>query len=103
MGETLLAGLEVLGMGMLIILGMIALIFLIIRFIFPLLAKLSDRPKKEKKKKKNEAPIEAPTPAETIDTSEDDEDEIIAVITAAIAASTNRPTKSFRVVNFKRI
>ena len=103
MGENLLAGLEVLGIGMLIILGMIAIIFLIIKFIFPLLAKISDRPKKEKREKTKEAQIEAPAPTEIIDNSEEDEDEIIAVITAAIAASTNRPTKSFRVVNFKRI
>ena len=99
MGETLLGGLKVLGLGMLIILSMIAIVFLIIRFIFPLLAKLSN--KTSKKEKKKEPLIETPPTTNIISNIE--EDEIIAVITAAIAASTSKPAKSFRVVSFKRI
>ncbi len=101
MGHNLLAALQVLGIGMLIILSMIAVIFLLIRFVFPLFQKMTT--KKEKNKKDAEPNNEVIENTAAVETAEEDDDELIAVITAAIAASTQRPAKSFRVVNFKRI
>jgi len=101
MGHNLLAALQVLGIGMLIILSMIAVIFLLIRFVFPLFQKITT--KKEKNKKDAEPNNEVTENTAAVETAEEDDDELIAVITAAIAASTQRPAKSFRVVNFKRI
>ena len=101
MGHNLLAALQVLGIGMLIILSMIAVIFLLIRFVFPLFQKMTT--KKEKNKKDAEPNNEVIENTAEVETAEEDDDELIAVITAAIAASTQRPAKSFRVVNFKRI
>ena len=53
-------------------------------------------PKPEKPKKAEPAPAPA-APAATSDT------ELVAVITAAIAASENAPVGSFRVVSFRRV
>ncbi len=52
--------------------------------------------KPAKAEKKAAPPAPAPTPASS-------DTEIIAVITAAIAASENAPLGSFRVVSFRRV
>ena len=98
--EKLLFGLRTLGIGMLTILSMIAIVFLLLKFVFPLLYKLSN---KKNKKSKEEIVPPVQTTVEEVTNDEEDEEEIIAVLTAAIAASTQKPVSSFRVVNFKRI
>ena len=99
LGDALVFGASVLAIGMLTIFAVLCLLWLCL-FIFKLL--FHDLPKKRSKKKKN-APVII-TPEKVVDHSATDEEELVAVITAAIAmAESDHSGMKFRVVSFKRV
>ncbi len=106
--EKLSLGGQMLLMGLGVVFAVLLLLWFSLEIFHYLFATLPERmknkdavpsqPKPEKPKKLKPAPTPvAPAPAPATDT------ELIAVITAAIAASENAPTGSFRVVSFRRV
>ena len=96
--ESALEGLKVLGLGMLMVLGIIAILYIVLKILIPIFSAIS-----VKKEKKNEtpapaAPVQAPAPA----TVTEDNGAIVAAIVAAIAVYEEKSPESFRVVSFKK-
>jgi len=97
LGERTVVALGNLVLGMLVIFSVMAILSIILTFTGKFFAA---QDKKEKAKKAEEAP--APVVEET---AADNDEEIVAAITAAIAcvlASEGTPAPSFRVVSFKK-
>ena len=92
-GEAAVFGLEMLFVGMLIIFSVLALLWLSLELSGRLIGKLSAT---EKPVEKKAEPVPVATEAAT------DETELVAVLTAAIAAMESAPAARFRVVSFKR-
>ncbi len=101
-GERVLKGLQVLALGMGTVFSVLILLWFIL-YIFRVI--FYDIPNKKKASPENNAPVqtvpEPVTAEEPIDTVDNDE-ELIAAITAAIAVYTDKPQSSFRVVSFRR-
>lgn len=93
-GDAVLYGLQMLLIGMLIVFSVLALLWLSLEISGKIFRTLSGTAKKPVEKKPD--PIAAPAPVATDDT------ELIAVLTAAIAALESAPAARFRVVSFKR-
>ena len=100
LGDALLFGGSMLAVGMLTVFAVLLVLWICI-VAFKLF--IHDLPKKIKKKKKKAAPVViTPERVEVEDTP--DEEELIAVITAAIAmAEGDNSGMNFRVVSFKRV
>ncbi len=107
-GEKLALGGRMLAMGLGIVFAVLLLLWGSLEIFHYLFSTLPERmkakdavpsqPKPEKPKKVKPAPAPAaPVAAPIADT------ELVAVITAAIAASENAPVGSFRVVSFRRV
>ena len=94
LGEGVLYGLEMLLVGMLIVFAVLALLWGALEISGVLFRKLSGMEKAPAAKEAEVAP--APVAAAADDT------ELIAVLTAAIAAMESAPAARFRVVSFKR-
>ena len=90
-------GLQTLGLGMLMVLGIIALLCNVLKILIPVFSAISA---KKEKKSKSESP--APAPIATVAPSSDDESETVAAIIAAIAAYEGKAPENFRVVSFKK-
>ena len=101
LGERLVKGLQTLGLGM-------AIVFAVLIIIWGACELLHIAVHGTGKKETVAAPaaeptpavVTAPTPAPT--STATDDSELIAVITAAVAAVLDQPTTSFRVVSFRR-
>lgn len=85
-GETAVIGLSIV-FSVLIILMIVLYLFRLIFY---------------KKPKQTAAPAAEPAPIQTAET-EDDEEELIAVLTAAVAASLNTSTYNLRIKSYKRV
>lgn len=93
-------GLKVLGLGMLMVLGIIAILYIVLKILIPIFSAISG-----KKTEKTEAPAEpeVPVSAPVQNTvAEEDESDTVAAIVAAIAAFEGKSPESFRVVSFKK-
>ncbi len=99
LGDKLLLGGQVSLLGMGTVFAVLAILWGLVELMHLLLTGFSGN----KKKKKAEAPVEMPaaTPAPAVSAPADDL-EIVAVITAAVAAASGTSPSSFRVVSFKR-
>lgn len=98
-GEALLFGLSILFIGMVTVFTVLCLLWLFL-YLFKLV--FHDLPAK-KSAKKNVVQIVSPV-EKSNDRSAPDEDEIIAVITAAIAmAESENSGMKFRVVSFRKV
>ena len=93
LGEGALYGLQMLLVGMLIIFSVLSLLWLSLEISGAIFRKLAGKTKPVAEKK-----VEAPAPV--VNTVSDTE--LIAVLTAAIAAMESAPACRFRVVSFKR-
>ncbi|MCQ2435863.1 MAG: OadG family protein [Clostridia bacterium] len=90
-------GFQTVGIGMLFVLGIIAVLYVVLLVLIPLFSKTAT-------KKTAKATEPTPVAAQTVTVPDaNNDEEIIAVITAAISAATNSPIGTFRVVNYKRI
>ena len=92
-GEAALYGLKMLLVGMLIVFAVLALLWLSLEISGNIFRKLSSAAKPVAEKKPEPVAV---APAATDDT------ELIAVLTAAIAAMESAPATRFRVVSFRR-
>ncbi len=92
-GEAALYGLEMLLVGMLIVFGVLATLWLTFE--------LSGKIFKSLAGNKAPAPVKVAEPTAAVTVAKDDT-ELIAVLTAAIAAMESAPASRFRVVSFKR-
>lgn len=93
LGEGALYGLKMLFVGMLIIFAVLSLLWLALEISGKLIQKFSGA---EKPADKKIEPIAMTAESAT------DETELIAVLTAAIAAMESAPAARFRVISFKR-
>ena len=94
-GDGVAYGLQMLLVGMLIVFSVLALLWLALEISGSIFRKLSGQAKPAAEKKVEPAPA-APVAAVA------DETELIAVLTAAIAAMESAPAARFRVVSCKR-
>lgn len=95
LGERLVKGLQTLGLGM-------AIVFAVLIIIWGACELLHIAVHGTGEKKTVAAPAAEPTPAVVTAPTATDDSELIAVITAAVAAVLDQPTSSFRVVSFRR-
>ena len=92
-------GFKTLGIGLMIVVGVLALLMAVLYLLIPLFKKIAN--KQPKKPKEQSAP---PSPALAVETpAAEDESDIVAAIIAAISAESGRAPASLRVVSFKRI
>ena len=99
LSDKLLLGGQVSLLGMGTVFAVLAILWGLVELMHLLLTGFSG----DKKKKKAESPVETPAaaPAPAVSAPADDL-EIVAVITAAVAAASGTSPSSFRVVSFKR-
>ena len=94
--DLIMTGLAYTVMGMLVVF----MILIIIMFCIKAMALFSGEKKENTESKKAEA---APAPAAAAAVKKEDDSEIIAVITAAIAAMTGESATGFRIRSYKRV
>ncbi|MBO7762969.1 MAG: OadG family protein [Clostridia bacterium] len=94
-GDGVAYGLQMLLVGMLIVFAVLSLLWLSLELSGKIFRNLSATTKPAVEKKAEPAPAAAPVAAS-------DDTELIAVLTAAIAAMESAPAARFRVVSFKR-
>lgn len=90
-------GLQTLGLGMLIVIGILALLMLILYILIPIFRKIAEGKKAKSAPKKEPEGAAEPVPVL------DDESDIVAAIVAAISAQTGKAPTQLKVVSFKRI
>lgn len=93
-------GLQTLGLGIGIVISMLLLLSVLLYILIPIFRKIGQ--KKSANVPEKTAPVAAPAAMANVPTSDDDEETIAAII-AAIAASEGKAPEGFRVVSFKRI
>lgn len=98
LGEKLSLGGQVSLLGMGTVFAVLAILWGLVELMHLLLTGVTGGKKKNAAPAKAEAPAPAPAPAPAAA----DDLEIVAVITAAIAAASGSSPSSFRVVSFKR-
>lgn len=92
-------GLETLGIGMLIVIGILTILMAALYLLIPIFRKLGSGGKK----KKAETERAAVAPALNAVCDDMDESETVAAIMAAISAMTGKAPSTLKVVSFKRI
>ena len=99
LGEAIVFGIAILVIGMLTIFAVLCLLWLCL-YLFKLF--LHDLPKKKSNSRKAEPVVIIPE--RVAESTDSDEEELVAVITAAIAmAESDYSGMKFRVVSFKRV
>ena len=99
--KKLAVGGEVTLRGMVTVFSVLILIWFLVEFLHLLLGEKTPSPKKSKKVVDN-TPAPVVTETVTEETPSVPDYELIAVITAAVAAASGSSPNSFRVVSFKR-
>lgn len=100
-GEAMSEGLKVTGLGLTIVFAVLV-ILMIVLYLFKVI--FYKDPSKQAKPA-DSAPAEAPAPVQTAAPEEDgmDEEELIAVLTAAVAASLNTSTYNLKIKSYRRV
>lgn len=96
LGEALAMGGETTVIGLGIVFGVLIILMIVL-----VLMKVIFYKDPNKQKKAAPAPVEA-VPAAEVKAAETDEDELIAVLTAAIASSLNTSTYNLRIKSYRR-
>ena len=99
-GDQMALGGQVMLLGIGTVFAVLAILWGLVELLHLILSPLSGE-KKKKSKEPAPAPVEA-APAPVPASAPADDLEIIAVITAAVAAASGSSPSSFRVVSFKR-
>ena len=98
-GEAISEGLKVTGVGLLIVFGVLVILMCVLCLFKVIFYK---DPAKKAPAAAAPAPAAAPTPA--VKAEDDmDEDELIAVLTAAVAASLNTSTYNLQIKSYRRV
>lgn len=99
---SLATGLGVFGLGMLIVIGMLALLMIVLYLLIPIFSNISKKKEEKSQTAKTPEPVRMAVPAPAPAAVEDD-GETIAAIISAISAAEGKSPLNFRVVSFKRI
>ncbi|MBR5453975.1 MAG: OadG family protein [Clostridia bacterium] len=104
LGERLGLALEVTILGMATVFSVLIIIWAVLSLLRVFMYDIPNKKKGEAKQSevKEAAPAPAPAPAPTQAAPAADDKQLVAVITAAIAASEGKPASSLRVVSFRR-
>lgn len=100
LGEKFSTGIITMVLGMLVVFTVLLIIMLILQIIGAAFAAKDKKAAAKKDQAAEETPAPVAVPAEDVAT--ENEEEIVAAITAAIAVMTEAPVGSFRVVSFKK-
>ena len=101
LAEALSNGFITTGVGLTIVFGVLLILMVVLMLMKVIFYK---DPSKAAAPAKTEAPVAAaPKAAETNTNDDMDESELVAVLTAAIAASLNTSTYNLRIKSFKRV
>ena len=98
LGEALATGLQTTVVGLSIVFGVLIILMLVLM----LMKKVFYREPAKKAEAPKAAPVEA-APVASVAAKEEDEDELIAVLTAAIAASLNTSTYNLQIKSYRRV
>lgn len=98
MADRLSAAGQTLVLGMLAVFAVLAVLWLVLAFMGRW---FETAPKKEASKKSSPA-VQQEAPAPAVVPAQEDEEEIVAAITAAISVTLGKPQSAFRVVSFKQ-
>lgn len=103
LSEAISEGLLVTGVGLLIVFSVLLILMLALMAMKVLFYKEpeGEAKKAEKQTEVPKAPVQAPV--QPISAVQNDKSELIAVLTAAIAASLNTSTHNFNIKSFRRI
>ena len=96
LGEVMSEGLKVTGVGLLIVFAVLVILMLVL-YLFKVI--FYKDPKQSQAAPVEVAPV---APTETA-VSQEDEDELIAVLTAAVAASLNTSTYNLKIKSYRRV
>ncbi|MCG8501114.1 MAG: OadG family protein [Firmicutes bacterium] len=97
--DNIIDGLSLTIVGMLTVFGVLTILYFIMVAMRKIFYKENEKPAEEQA-----VPVGgADVPNAVDDTEEPDDDELVAVLTAAIAASLNQSTYHLRVKSFRRI
>ena len=102
-GSKLAEGGKVTVLGMAVIFAMLAIIFAVVKIISYFCYSAANKSSETKNDAAEPTVQAAPAASAAPAPQADDEEEIVAAITAAISAYTGNAVGSFRVVSFKRI
>lgn len=100
--EALMEGLKTTVVGLSIVFGVLIILMLVLmlfKVIFYKEAPKAQQPKAKKVQQPKPAPAPAPAPAKPAE----DDTELIAVLTAAVAASLNTSTYNLRIKSYRRV
>lgn len=98
LGEALTTGLQTTVVGLTIVFSVLIILMLVLMLMKKIFYK---EPKKAELVKAKEAP--APVEVKAVKETEEDEEELIAVLTAAVAASLNTSTYNLRIKSYRRV
>lgn len=99
LAEALSEGLKTTVVGVTIVFS----VLLILMFVMMLMKVIFYKPEKTAKAPKNNAPVAEPAKAEVTADASIDETELVAVLTAAIAACLNTSTYNLNIKSYRRI
>ena len=103
-GDKLVYGGRMLLMGMGLVFGVLACLWLVLEIVQYFTYTLANRRVAEPKASESPAPKAPAAPASPVAVAAEDEEEIVVAIAAAIAAAqSEQPYLKFRAVSFKRI
>lgn len=99
LSEALGEGLQVTGVGLAIVFGVLVILMIVL-----CLFKVVFYKDPAKQAKEASAPVQAPAPAPVEEPKSDmNEEELIAVLTAAVAASLNTSTYKLQIKSYRRV
>ena len=99
LSEALSEGLQVTGVGLAIVFGVLVILMIVL-----CLFKVVFYKDPAKQAKEAPAPVQAPAPAPVEESKSDlNEEELIAVLTAAVAASLNTSTYKLQIKSYRRV
>ena len=97
--DALMVGLQVTVIGLLIVFAVLIILMFVLKMMKFIFAPKAEKvPKVQKPKVVEQKPT-----AEVVEVNETDDEELIAVITAAIAASLNTSTYNLKIKSFRRV
>lgn len=101
LSEALATGGMVTGLGLIIVFAVLVILMLVLMLFKVIFARNTEQPKPVQAAPA--APAAAPAPAAQNKKDDMDEEELIAVLTAAVAASLNTSTYNLKIKSYRRI
>lgn len=99
-GSALVEGLQVTVIGLAIVFGVLVILMLVLMAFKAIFYK---EPGKAKQAQESVTPVKTEAKVKPVSESEIDEEELVAVLTAAVAASLNTSTYNLRIRSYRRV